>query len=289
MKKVCGEQLGLKVSKVIDGAGKEVEIAGSVEVKGIRGTDKRCYLVDLQGLTPRDLNYPDQEAHHTCLLRPELLLLYQQTKNVEFATSKMAEFNKQLLLESEKEEQKELTDQIREEMVKKRQEENLKKLREFERHLKEAPRFTFNTNVCKKGVIFAQSEIDSGEIAKDEALVKELGDFLKEHAVQKLVRDLQAVEGVPTDSESLEQAFHAHGVNMRYIGQVSGVIADKELFHLKTLLEREAVLRSAKHLFNEYLREAPETHVSAVLAHLFNLLLAPFPLLSRIEDSSIAY
>ena len=47
MKKVCGEKLGLKVSKVVDGTGKEVEIAGSVEVKGIRGTDKRCYLVDL--------------------------------------------------------------------------------------------------------------------------------------------------------------------------------------------------------------------------------------------------
>lgn len=47
MKRVCTEQLGLKVSKVVDGTGKEVEIAGSVEVKGIRGTDKRCYLVDL--------------------------------------------------------------------------------------------------------------------------------------------------------------------------------------------------------------------------------------------------
>lgn len=166
---------------MIDGAGKQVEIAGSVEVKGIRGTDKRCYLVDLQGLTPRDLNYPDKEAHHTCLLRPELLLLYQRTKNVEFATSKMAELNKQLITESEKEEQKE--DIKSEEMAIKRTEENLKRLREFERHLKEAPRFTFNTNVCKKGVIFAQSEIDSGEIAKDEALVKELGEFLKEHAV----------------------------------------------------------------------------------------------------------
>ena len=57
MKKVCGEQLSLKTCKVVDGTGKEVEIAGSVEVKGIRGTDKRCYLVDLQGLTPRDMNY----------------------------------------------------------------------------------------------------------------------------------------------------------------------------------------------------------------------------------------
>ena len=47
MKKICTEQLNLKISKVLDGSGKEVEIAGSVEVKGIRGTDKRCYLVDL--------------------------------------------------------------------------------------------------------------------------------------------------------------------------------------------------------------------------------------------------
>jgi hypothetical protein len=46
MKKVC-EQLNIKVNKVIDESGKEVEIAGSVEVKGIKGTDKRSYLVDL--------------------------------------------------------------------------------------------------------------------------------------------------------------------------------------------------------------------------------------------------
>lgn len=74
MKKVC-EHLNIKVTKVIDGAGKEVEIAGSVEVKGIKGTDKRNYLVDLQGLTPRDCNYLGDE-NHTCLLRPELLLIF---------------------------------------------------------------------------------------------------------------------------------------------------------------------------------------------------------------------
>lgn len=97
--------------------------------------------------------------------------------------------------------------------------------------------------------------------------------------MQKLVRDLQAIEGVPTDSESLEQAFHAHGINIRYIGEVEKVVADKELSHLKTLLEREAIVRSVKHLFNEYLRETPDSHISSVLSHLFNLLFAPFPLL----------
>ena len=46
MKKVC-KHLNIKVNKVVDGSGKEIEIAGSVEVKGIKGTDKRNYIVDL--------------------------------------------------------------------------------------------------------------------------------------------------------------------------------------------------------------------------------------------------
>jgi hypothetical protein len=102
MKKVC-EQMNIKVTKVIDGSGKEVEIAGSVEVKGIKGTDKRNYLVDLQGLTPRDCNYMGDD-NHTCLLRPELLLIYQRTKNIEYASAKMTEFNKKFEEERSKEE-----------------------------------------------------------------------------------------------------------------------------------------------------------------------------------------
>lgn len=292
MKRVCGEQLGLKTTKVVDGADKEVEIAGSVEVKGIRGTDKRCYLVDLQGLTPRDMNYPDAEAHHTCLLRPELLLLFQRTKNIEYATGKMAAFNKQIEEEQKKEEQKDvkdMSDKEREEYANKRADENLRRLKEFERHLKDAPKYQFNTNVFKKSVKFAQSEIDSGAIAKDEALVKELASFLKDQALQKLIKDLQAIEGVPTDSESLEQVFHAHGINMRYIGTIAKLVADKELYHLKTLLEREAVVRSVKHIFNEYLRDTSDTHTSAVLSHLFNLVLAPFPLLEKLEKGELTY
>jgi hypothetical protein len=74
MKKVC-EHLNIKVVKVIDGSNNEVEIAGSVEIKGIKGTDKRNYIVDLQGLTPRDANY-EGDNYHTCLLRPELLISY---------------------------------------------------------------------------------------------------------------------------------------------------------------------------------------------------------------------
>jgi hypothetical protein len=55
--------------------GSVIEIAGSLEVKGIRGADKRAYIVDLQGFTPRDANYLGDE-NHSCLVRPELLNIY---------------------------------------------------------------------------------------------------------------------------------------------------------------------------------------------------------------------
>lgn len=46
MTKLC-KQLNIEGNTVIDNSGKEVDIMGSVEVKGIKGTDKRNYLVDL--------------------------------------------------------------------------------------------------------------------------------------------------------------------------------------------------------------------------------------------------
>lgn len=51
-------------------------MAGSIEVKGILGSDKRMYLLDLLRLSPRDLNYMDDELHQCCVLRHELIQNY---------------------------------------------------------------------------------------------------------------------------------------------------------------------------------------------------------------------
>ena len=110
------EALNIKVNKVIDQSdGKSVEIAGSVEVKGIKGTDKRSYVVDLQGLVPRDANFKGDQ-YHACLVRPELAALYQRAKSMEYATEHIKEFAAQLDAEREKveikpEKDKELTDE----------------------------------------------------------------------------------------------------------------------------------------------------------------------------------
>ena len=57
MVQVC-DKLGLESNiKVIDGEGVEKRIAGSPDIKGILGSDKRKYILDLLRLSPRDLNY----------------------------------------------------------------------------------------------------------------------------------------------------------------------------------------------------------------------------------------
>ena len=89
---VC-KHLHIKTNKVIDESNNSVEIAGSIEVKGIKGTDKRNYIVDLQGFTPRDSNYKGEE-YFTCLYRPELIMGYQKSKNLDFAIDKLQAFVK---------------------------------------------------------------------------------------------------------------------------------------------------------------------------------------------------
>ena len=74
------EAMSVKVNKVVDPvSGKSIEIAGSIEVKGIKGSDNRYYVVDLQGLVPRDANFKGEE-NHTCLLRHELVANFQKHK-----------------------------------------------------------------------------------------------------------------------------------------------------------------------------------------------------------------
>lgn len=103
-----------------------------------------------------------------------------------------------------------------------------------------------------------------------------------------MIRDLQAVEGVPTDSDSLAQAFHSHGLNLRYLGAVhQSVGSTTSNQHLRTLLERDALVRAAKHLINAELRQTDDSQLARVLSHLFNLILAPQVMLKRMDEGEI--
>ncbi|TNV86202.1 hypothetical protein FGO68_gene3368 [Halteria grandinella] len=69
--------LSLRTVQVKDGLGVFKEIAGSPDIKGIRGNDRRKYLIDALRVHPRDANFPDPETHGSCIIRPEAIHLFK--------------------------------------------------------------------------------------------------------------------------------------------------------------------------------------------------------------------
>ena len=63
-----------------------------------------------------------------------------------------------------------------------------------------------------------------------------------------------------------------------------------EFKHIKSMLEREVVLRSAKHVFNQILREESgdtQLYTANVICHLLNCLFAPHDFLAKLNAQEI--
>ena len=71
-------------------------------------------------------------------------------------------------------------------------------------------------------------------------------------AIKKLVKQLDSLEIIPTDSAMLTQAFHRYGVNMRYLG----VVAEQStLNHVKECCIIEMLARTLKGILQKQLSE----------------------------------
>lgn len=128
----------------------------------------------------------------------------------------------------------------------------------------------------------------SEEIAAEEAKVKELSTFIYDFAIQNLIKTLSKNENIPTDSQSLRDTFHQNGLNIRYLGRIADEIKDKNLTHMKFLLEREVIMRTMKHLLNKYLRECPSADMMAdTVCHVLNCLLAPKDFQKKMDDGLV--
>jgi len=162
----------------------------------------------------------------------------------------------------------------------------MKKLRKFEELMNEQKAVVFNTNVLKNVKLAMKPE----EIKAEEDKVFALSTYINETALENLVRNLTKQEGTPTDSSTLRDFFHSNGINMRYIGKIAEMVKDQNQTQLKYMLEREVVLRSLKHILNEYIRdsESDET-LSASVCHLLNCLFAPKEFIKRLDDGTVMY
>ena len=89
---------------------------------------------------------------------------------------------------------------------------------------------------------------------------------------------------------------------MRYLGRMHKLIegydnSDQvqlkgDFKYLRQLFEREILLRSAKHVCKEYLRDQlsfSTLHMAHAVAHLLNLILCPHPLLENLNNGSVKF
>ena len=285
------KNLRVKKHDVWDKEGKKHTLEGSLETKGLKGTDGRKYVLDLYRLTPLDVhwlenywadapkdqtkpkatNYP----HRMAVMRPELVEIFWRVKLSEYV-QKEVEKRKLARKEDTPAGSEGLTNGTDAGDMSERRNEGTSTSSSDKPERVDVSEFSlaFNTDVFNGQI--PQTEEEKQEWVKDEELVRELCQYLRDKIIPELVKDLQDGEvGFPMDGHSLARLMHKRGINVRYLGQVAKLASSQtpRLEALSAIAVQEMVARAFKHIANRYLKNTPPPFSTSCLAHLLNCLL----------------
>lgn len=115
-----------------------------------------------------------------------------------------------------------------------------------------------------------------------------MANFITGQAIPTLLNEL--INGdiiLPCDSKSLGELFHAHGVNVRYIGKVCQSLKKENFPFLQILLERIMLAKSMKHYTKEWLKKTLPMFHADLLAHLLNCVFAPERIIHELETEGL--
>lgn len=183
----------------------DVELVTSKDIKGIKGTDGRKYVIDLFRTSAMDVNFLNKDYIHK-----EPLIRHEAVE--EWWKRKIANY---LKLEAEKLENEK------------------KSTEEKEQILIQSNTVTINPDTFTG---FSESDIDQKE-------VKELGDFIH-ILVDEFLGDISKNIS-PFDGKHLSTLMHRHGINMRYLGHVTRrclEMKQQEIEKLETTIKENQVL-----------------------------------------------
>ncbi|KAL3832912.1 hypothetical protein ACJIZ3_007648 [Penstemon smallii] len=259
----ASKRLHLKEHTVLDGSGNVVKLAAPVECKGIVGSDDRHYLLDLMRITPRDANYTGSGSRF-CILRPELITAFCHAEGAEKSkcgceSGEIPVASDSLNVNNAEEEVRPAENTVLAGDTKEAEKEKVQDCGSKE--------ILFNPNVYTEFKLAGNQE----EIAADEQNVREASLYLKDVVLPKFVQDLSTLEVSPMDGQTLTEALHAHGINVRYIGKVAE--GTKHMPHLWDLCSNEIVVRSAKHIVKDILRDTEDHDIGHAISHFLNCLL----------------
>nr|XP_023018893.1 clustered mitochondria protein homolog [Leptinotarsa decemlineata] len=130
----------------------------------------------------------------------------------------------------------------------------------------------FNPDIYSPGI--KHCETSDPPISKQRQLVKDAAEFLLTVQIPTFIRDCLDHSSAPMDGLTLSEAMHSRGINIRYLGKVTNLLAKvKQLEYLYSISVSELLLRSAKHIFTIYLQGCEMMNLSVAIAHFLNCFL----------------
>ncbi len=297
----------VKKHAVWDKEGKRHDLEGSVETKGLLGTDGRKYVLDLYRITPLDVAWSeeiqadtgeDKYPHRMSVLRLELVEAYWRIKMQEYVKAEIEKRrSKQSTAQVEEakngeepkvnghaaeEEKKEEASRNAAEKERKEnpsdetQDEAGKAAPAPEQERVDISNFdlALNPDACSGQT--PQTDEEKQEYEADEKEVRAVCEFLRSKVIPDLINDLHDGDvGFPMDGRSLCQLMHKRGINIRYLGRLAQATKEKgkRLEAFSVIVLQEMLARAFKHIANRYLRHLPAIFAGSCVSHLLNCLL----------------
>ncbi|KAI9785189.1 MAG: Intracellular distribution of mitochondria [Geoglossum umbratile] len=299
----------VKRHPVWDKEGKRHDLEGSVETKGLLGTDGRKYVLDLYRITPLDVNWLEEcwvgkadvveasanKSHHgpyphrMAVLRPELVEAFWKVKlknwvNEELDRRRQAKKAKGELEtggtptnESDAEIAETKTNGAKADKTDEKMATNHNSEKpELEQERIDVSNFYFALNPDVFAGQVPQTDGEKAEWAQDEKDVGEVCDYLRSTIIPEFIHDLDEGDlGYPMDGESLSRLMHKRGINIRYLGKIAALARaqGRRVESVNILAIQEMISRGFKHVANRYLRYLPAPFAAECIAHLLNCLL----------------
>merc|ERR1712079_345201 len=133
----------------------------------------------------------------------------------------------------------------------------------------------FNPDVFSPGVVHPKDNVN---FKKECQLVQDAADFLITVQIPAFIRDCLDHSTAPMDGQTLADAVHNRGINMRYLGKITEMLAKvPQLEYVHVIGVTEVVIRSAKHLFTHYLQGMDMLSLAGSVSHFMNCLLSSCP------------
>ncbi|PVU88341.1 hypothetical protein BB559_005618 [Furculomyces boomerangus] len=278
--KPIAKNLRLKEHEIMDGTGAIHKLYTSIDVKGIKGTDGRNYLVDLFRLFPVDSEFLLSECesslegsddskprypHKLVLLRNELLtLFYENSIRIQV---------KEILAEREKEkevnpENPEIPKDLANEEFRNDVEKTHEKALESVVSMNMDAYVPILTNTVN-------AEFNKEKFSEDETVTTNVSKFLNDTIIPGFINELMAANLAPITGKSLTKHMHNRGINMRYLGKIISLLLqknDKSTDAIIHLIAREMVTRSIKHIIRSFFKNTLREFHPSIFALVINSL-----------------